>query len=258
MILWLDAVDDGTLKTSSFVDIASTNFGNIGNDDPISVWRDKNPQLSTDIVATIDTRENGPTYASQGINGFPALKFSTGDELIISNSGSDDNDIMNLPNTIFVVAEFTNLNPSTIQYFVGRQYSGNNGSVYLRRNGSSFQYSITDDDGGEETPSTGTPVENVPFILSARGPKEGTSSLAQLAINGADFVDGADTVSSGFSETNVTTPATIGGRPDGGVNANYFDGYISEIIIYDRYLKQSEVEAVENYLSKKYKINVDN
>ena len=42
------------------------------------------------------------------------------------------------------------------------------------------------------------------------------------------------------------------GRPPDGMNFYYMDGAIAEILIYDRALSLSEIEAVETYLMKRY------
>jgi hypothetical protein len=46
----------------------------------------------------------------------------------------------------------------------------------------------------------------------------------------------------------VTGAGTIGE----GINHTFFDGEISEILVYDRVLSNDEAAAVENYLSTKY------
>jgi prepilin-type N-terminal cleavage/methylation domain-containing protein len=42
LVMWLDATNEENLKTSAFSDIATTNYGNIEDDDPISAWKDGN------------------------------------------------------------------------------------------------------------------------------------------------------------------------------------------------------------------------
>jgi hypothetical protein len=42
-----------------------------------------------------------------------------------------------------------------------------------------------------------------------------------------------------------------------GGSSYYLNGYISEIIIYDRTIKNSEITDIQNYLSKKYAIKLN-
>jgi hypothetical protein len=55
--------------------------------------------------------------------------------------------------------------------------------------------------------------------------------------------------------SNALTGLTIGMDKSG---SNGFNGYISEIIIYDRQLKLQERKDVMSYLAKKYRITVAN
>lgn len=50
---------------------------------------------------------------------------------------------------------------------------------------------------------------------------------------------------------------TVGNLGIGGGNVRPLNGQISEIIIYNRALKQDEIDDVEAYLSKKYSISLN-
>jgi len=49
---------------------------------------------------------------------------------------------------------------------------------------------------------------------------------------------------------------SIGGEYTGVNLTTSYTGYISEVIIFDRYLKTNERQSVERYLSQKYNIAV--
>ena len=65
-------------------------------------------------------------------------------------------------------------------------------------------------------------------------------------------VDGSDVGRKGKLDANPFT--TIGGDI---VNGIYFNGYVGEIIIFDRVLKAEERTSVTSYLAKKWSVVVN-
>ena len=256
MLLWLETTNGDNLKTSTRSAISAADFGNVEDEDLVSAWKTINSQDFLKLEARVMEDDDRPTYKTDGINNLPTLSFDgSGDELSLVNAGSNNNSVLNIPNTIFVVGQINDTSNS-LQYFIGRQSGGDNGGVFLRKNGAAYQMVAFDGDGDVESVFTGTPADRVPVILSARTPKEGSSSNVQVSVNGADFDSGSNTIS-GFSQNGIAQAATIGGRPDSVNNGNALNGYISEIIIYDRRLKDYEIAAVQEYLSDKYAIDLN-
>ena len=263
MVLWLDATDQDSLKTSTITNVETANYGNIEDGDYISQWKDRNFQLSSTIRAEAFGDWNRPIYTANAINGLPSIKFDgNDDELLLINaldatpvasSSEKFHSVLDLPNTVFVVGEFIDNDYRAVQYFIARQKSANNGGYMVRTN-TNFNLEIrtpSDIDADTEISADGDP-----FILVTRAPQKGSSLYPQISKNGADFTNANGLIPTTYDASALPDRASIGDYP-GGSGAT-LNGYISEIIIYNRRLKDSEVEAVENYLSKKYSITVSN
>ena len=91
------------------------------------------------------------------------------------------------------------------------------------------------------------------FMFSSTNfyPKSGGTYLGQ-----SYFMDGGVTAGCSHEPMNIAVKS-FEGASIGKFISNYYQGYVSEIIIFNRYLGEDERKTVEEYLGKKYGINVN-
>ncbi|MFT6332007.1 MAG: prepilin-type N-terminal cleavage/methylation domain-containing protein [Lentimonas sp.] len=204
-----------------------------------SSWNDNAPRKkrnATDVAGN-------PVYTELGINNLPSITFDgTGDS--ISFNASDLNERFF---TIFVVERRGD--DSATNHFLG--LGAGAGFGYLTETTLTGP-SIVDDLGEIKIFSNLTPR----IITFLSGPIS-TSNTKGIFINGGSSTgEGSELVDSQVASTPIATTnaGTIGS--DAGA-ANLYVGDISEIIIYNRSLNVNERNDVQEYLSKKYNINVE-
>ena len=222
LLLWLETTSKSSINANQRVDGKT-----------VTIWYDINPQH---IPKYDFTASQSPTYDENAINHLPALALSPNDRfessVSIFNPATDDF-------TIFAVAHFdgTNHEPlisiangntdTLIGYHFSNKFisSGNfNGSAItgpLVDTSEAEIYRITHD------------TDNTKLIFSING--------------------GTETQKTG-TPTNGTDVWRIGADNN---LAIYFSGSIGEIIVFNRILSPFEIDQIEEYLSKKWKIDLD-
>lgn len=255
--VWYEATSDNSFISSEALDSS-----------PISLWRDLTPAntIKNNAVqrtyynfsdgsinsALSDSPSNKPTYTAYAINNLPAVGFTRSNN---SRLAFDASFLAGSDYTIFVVEQRTGVT-SANQFFLGTfspsfatctqlnglqiGYATTTTSNYRSSNAVSFiSYTIS---------SYSTPNPKIHAILM-----NSTSGKTYL-ING--FQVGA------LADTNRVSPCQndgkIGTAYDTTTNGTPFayDGYIGEVIIYNRALTTDERKLVENYLSKKWGITL--
>lgn len=200
---------------------------------PVSTWYDINPQSITKYNVTQATANKRPLYSENVINGAPALKFDgTNDSLILSPEYT-----LNINQTSIVVFK-----PST---------ATENGMILSTTSNSGGRYQIIRYQGDAGLITTWNGIVYQPAITA--------SANAQIIA----FVQSGSAVQF-FSNGTALSAATVNNETYkfsqiGELDVNDqgpFDGYIAEIIIFDRALKLEERKAIEAYLGKKYGIRV--
>lgn len=231
LTLWLEttgAFDDAVVNTFEDGEI-------------ISSWHDSNPTAAfkKNLVTGIDNDATDPTYEENGISGLPSIRFNatidgvTGSSLLTSETPVQLGDSSY---TYFIVLAQESFSTSAVAVF-------NQGtkSVGLYLGG-----------GGGVTVYTGLATD-----VSVGSIKAGKGSIF------AARFDNTNDVRIFNNSNSVTTVAMPSGTPNivsdnfniGAYLGNYFfQGLISEIIVYDRSLKTEEIQDVNSYLAKKYKI----
>ena len=244
LTLWLDATDAKTIGVSG-------EFGNAEDGDVVTAWNDKNPQLSSKINFT-----GTALYEANGINGLPSIDFN-GTDSVLSNtsrapiSATDDSYTIiavwmadTIPGvggygTIFhqgdadfdfvgSVAEDANL---SLFSSVGNVYGFGKSTNAITAD---FDQAYTSD--GE--------------VISAVRVNGATNQLYHNA-NGD-----TPTQVLGVADGDILSDVVSIGAIDADTDVNFFGGKISEIIIFDRRIKKSELTDVVEYLSKKYGIEL--
>ncbi len=203
-------------------------------------WRDISPSsISSGKNILTKTASAGVIYTIiEGINQVPSLKFNGSSNITLASfyQGTSSQ------NTIFIVARPLVVGaPSTIldSDTSGTTTSVGIGSNYVNLNAGSSVNTGT-------TTNAASFISSNDYIIAAYF--NGSSSRA--FVNNTTTSAGAATIN---PSTNQLKGLTIGTNKS---SSGGFNGLISEIIIYDRLLKDQERRDVMAYLSKKYKILV--
>lgn len=222
----------------------------------ISNWYDISPDSIPQKKNKLTAKTGNVTYVKKGINEVPSLQFSssgsvTNLQLSSFYQGST------AQNTVFIVFQ---QNARTYVSSYDRWIIDS----YSSASTTSFGYSDVsgvDDirlNGGSATIATGS--TDAPSFI------DGKSYIAAIYYDGtyskAYLNNTATTVGAGYLGSGVTNPGsnsltglTVGSLKDD-TSASRFVGLISEIIIYNRVLKDSERKDIFRYLAKKYNIAV--
>ena len=224
-----------TTTSDSFDDSAS-----LENTDSVTTWNDINPQstIKHDLSGTA-------TYTEKAINGFPALSFDGSSDYFELTSTIQSNEL-----TYFMVMQ-----PDVISALKGLivkdDWSSNGYTHYSLTSSGDAEVAIYGQThSGENYPdSTTAVVVNTPTIIA----------LTSDSSNSIHYVNGTQTGSFAvgtLQSPKIISPLKIGAWDSSGTIFRYFDGYIGEILIFNRRLKTSERTNVFDYLSKKWKIKL--
>lgn len=224
----------------------SFNISETGNNLTISTWYDINPQSSSLRNATTST--NKPTYSEKNRSGLPMLYFNGSAYFNIPNYTVPNGDA---DYTVFFVTSTTSsggrktvlcggtwgvTDISLFRYF-GTVIENYTGSASVRN-----QY--------ESSGSPNPKVEEIHIHSFTYSFKNSSNRFATVHLNGA--------------LRQLKTLNTTGSKNTGSISDNYIgfrgtepmQGYIGEIIIFDRALTNSERKSIEGYLSQKWGIRI--
>lgn len=195
----------------------------------VSAWAD---QTGTYTLAQTGTAE--PTYVASDINGKPAIRMN-GSQFLASTGTLSG---INADCTILTVASATS--PSSQQYSV---YVGSGGgSDYANR---AIGYSSSQefyDSAGSSTIMGQAPAANT-FVSEA-------ATLDSTLTNVTYYQNGNQTGTGTLSGLqNVSAGIAVGASA---VPDHYWQGDISEVIVYDHKLSDSDMQQVDGYLADKY------
>jgi prepilin-type N-terminal cleavage/methylation domain-containing protein len=231
MIFWVEPTTKDSFTNSQTVDSAQ-----------VTTWYNIEPSgfLTKNTLTT--SASNNVTYEELGTNDLPAVNMNVDGNMSLSNfSGS-----VASQSTVIIVFKPTVAPSGTATTIIDSGASGNlTSSIAIRNN----QVSL--DAGLIANSSTGTnPASfalNGQYILMVYF--NGASS--KVFVNNTTEVGGSGaTLNAG---TNGLNGITVGANKSG---ASGTAAEISEVIVYNRVLKDSEKSDVFAYLSKKYKITV--
>lgn len=235
--LWLETSVDNSITSAS-------NSNSPEDGDLVSSWNDRNQVSNDRINLAQPTSGLQPTYVSNGIGGLPTINY-LGTQYLFNNNGPLD--LGDTTYTLITVNEPT---------------AANSVSSYLNVISEEGPVAVT----GNRAAIAMKPSTNFGPGFSAHGddyfPVGYTRYkpyIASAVINGqavSVYVNSISPNSSTLPSTNYGPNGLIvgvGARPASGFSS-MFNGYISEIIVYDRPLKQSEINDIYDYLSRKYNI----
>jgi hypothetical protein len=233
--LWLDALDANTLTLSG---------------SNVTSWRDK-----SGYEYNASGYNNTATYNASGLNaGYPGIEFSSAKSMrSIVPVGTFSSAVDG-----FVVYKFTgSVNPSAAYALITRTQSSSNGApapfdansfsnttYRLIGNGTSFT---------QNTSGLNYITNSNPTIYNF-GIQSTSNTTWTDRINGVVgiYTTGGGT---GAAYGDTASNVVIGGRMD---TAVFYQGVISEVILYNTALTVSQRRQVENYLSSKWNIPLSN
>ena len=211
---------------------------------PIATWFDNNIQSSFKYDFKQATVANQPKYSEGIINNLPAIKFD----------GTDD----------FMIASQVGISGKGFSAFLVGQRLAYPGGWQTSLSGNS----LTNNDDclsgsfimfGEWSSAFGSCTNLNQWTYSnIAHPGNGTPYIYDLVVtptNNLAYFNGANVSNISASYSYNFDSIRAGCRYSNG-NSNFFNGYISEIIIYSRALNTEERKSVESYLSKKYSIKI--
>lgn len=223
LVFWIESTSE-----NSFDDVETE------NNSPISTWYDINTQSSNKFNATQTVDNSKPIYLSKGMNGLPAVSFD----------GVDDN--FDLGGVIPGFESYT-------AFIVEARSSATSGPMLSASFGATLGYDGTDtitihhSNGGDDWAPYSIAAYNSPisritsYSIFPTSSSEGTASV---------YMNGVLLGSNTRYLQGPNTAYKIGV----GYTDKYYQGVISEMIIFNRALKNEERQAIEKYLSKKWGI----
>ncbi len=244
LILWLEPTLEASLVDSEEVDLAS-----------VTKWYNVNPQ--DQITRRFDTTTASTstvTYRANGTNSLPALLFSGTSGANMKGTNSDFLKTPDNTYTFFVVAKSTNLTVANTAFYNG--VTGSTG-FGVSKTASGYQ-SITGNFSAITSESLLTLANTAEIISGTISPSTvlgaAATQYASTWKNGA-----ATSIASAALSTAMAIPTSnffIGDNNGSTTAGTPFIGEISEIIIFDTVLRDSDRKEIEKYLSKKYAIAV--
>ena len=238
LVMWLETSLPNSFLTSE-----------IKNDGAISQWNDnigysiKNPNN----VAQ-NTPSKRPTYAVNAINNLPALKFNASLSQYLQNLTLRINSAQL---EVFIVAKRISIlsgNPSV--------------AVFLKNNGSD-DYGTTksfvlthEDHAGAGTMQVYRAAQKSTVAVA---PANGTAYIYSTKFDGTNntvYLNGVARPSVGSNENFDIERVIIGARFYSGAIQVPWNGYLAELIVFNRSLSTQEHKDVEEYLSNKYAITL--
>lgn len=202
--------------------------------------------MGTGNNVTQVTSSAQPKNNTRTLNGFPVLEFAhdgTRNDFMVFNN----NDPLDAPFTVFVVAQSDQNYAGSDQAFMGRQTSAIAGQWVLLRNGSftiyqSYLFGSGGDSGSSQPSNNNTNIYTVTFENGDR---------LKFKLNNNTATQG--NIRSGYDNSVATTLAI--GASSGSVGAP-LDGIIAEIIICNQVLTTEIIAGVNRYLSNKFGIAI--
>lgn len=247
LTLWLETSMENSLTST-------TNGFSPENDDKISSWNDINPQAISKINLTQSTDASRPSYTKDGINELPSLTFDGSNDILFTTTTPIAASSRNY--SLIVVWRRLSDNGGNIiieQKPLSASTANRHAAVWIDVDGNLRFTTMSNDTGVNAFGSTSL---NTNYI-----------TIMNIDLNDSDGVISCYNNSNTKSQTDTTTPGdmnlanglfSVGARAtDTSTYTLFSNSLISEVIVFDRTLKQEEVESINAYLAKKYKITLN-
>jgi prepilin-type N-terminal cleavage/methylation domain-containing protein len=240
LTLWLEATLPGAI-------ISTTHSSDPEDGDLVSSWKDVGSVAINQISVTQSVAGKYPTYVDSGINQLPSLKFS-GAQYLFSTPAAGGLPITPGNDDFTLIAVWMPLSAITAVV-----YEQNNSSLV---NGKRASFQLV------SSSNYGFSGESNDFYITPYVLKKAYISAVTFSSTGAVSVYSNSSAASNTTTLNATTQNVgssyfaVGVKSSTGFTQEFFNGYISEIMIFDRSLRQPEINEIQTYLAAKYKITV--
>ena len=235
---WANSIPGTSLTPTVWWEADAAN--NITNNGLVSQLTDQSGNGNNAVQDT----QNGtplPLFATNVINGLPALSFG-GTNSLISPTGATTG---NSSHSIFIVASYQ----SIAQY--------RNGAVFYSDTAGSDQNSCLGvNPAGNTIWVGGYNEDNAPYVGSISLNGAGFNILSKIytasSTNYQGFVSGVQDVNASGAPYNLgNTRVGLGKQYN---NGSYWAGDIAEVIVFNSALSYADLEAVQQYLANKYNL----
>jgi hypothetical protein len=213
------------------------------NTDNVTAWAD---QSGNGNNANVENSGEEPTFVSSFSNSKPAIQFDGVTQLL---NVADSNSLDFLNTSIFIVLKRTGVG-------IGNEITFMKNGDALEDAGSYWQPAWLDGENMHFSVDNGGSYNRNSFVDIS----DGIARITDFTFDGTDFniyVNGVQTATYNDQVGNINI--TSGSLQIGGYNqsfdaAEYFNGQIAEVIMYNRAVTTTERQQVEAYLNTKYAI----
>ena len=209
----------------------------------ISSWTD---QSGNNKHAVQDTTAFQPKFRTNIVNGKPAIVFDGTNDYLAFNG----NIIVNTNYTIIAVLR-RNIGSTAHHCFLGGTKTSQNKNLHIGwQSNNTFYHAQYSNDYAMRV--TNYSAGEQPLIVSLRHSNTlGNDTYIDGGLRGLDMYAGR------LAHLTEWNGAAIGRYIDGSINPR-FNGWVAELIMYNRYLSETERKAIESYLSAKYNVSIGN
>lgn len=248
VVLWYETTLDSSLIPEEAV-----------NGTGVTTWYDNNSQALSRSKANTTKVSPLTIYAENAINGLPALRCNSSLLQVNTDTEYRPNNSMPIATdsfTIFLVASANTTHQIDVES--NSDVGGTSGQNYVigAANGGNIS------GAGISLGTNGVSVyEHADSYMPALAVYDGSTSklLTRPAVITVDYNNKTPTIfiNSNTNRAGLTSPKTTVAAPLNFCSGGYgvFDGYIGEVVIFNRHLLTDERKAVEKYLGKKWKID---
>lgn len=234
--MWLEPVLDNSI-------VSATNGQNPENGDSVSSWNDYNPQSTVKVNVTQATSNNQPVYIAAGINNLPTLYFNGSTSAMSGSNGPIS--VGNKRYTLIAVIQTQSPTSGSWEHVI---YQGDwcNGATQ------GAVASITLNPSGNTGPGYAGCMND--YYPNGYTLNKTSINISVVNNTSVKYYNNSNTAQSSTLSGPNLGPSSSTTSVGHVLNSQTFQGYISEIIVYNRNLKPSEVSSINEYLSKKYAI----
>jgi hypothetical protein len=224
LIAWWETTSEKSFDNGAAIDGAQ-----------IATWRDINPKSLVALNMTQSNNANKPLYKTNVERGLPMLQFVSGGNYFNIPNGTVP--YGNSSYTVFIVVK-----PASCSGTCNILASGNASSNELN----SFQYSSSAvKNSWNSSELSANSVNNSLHIYSFTYNNSAGRTI---------YIDGTSSASDASNSRNSANTSNYLGSNS---SANGLDGYLGEVIIFERALKSEERKSVEKYLGRKWGITLN-
>lgn len=243
LLVWYETTSEKSFDSNVDMSNSSAN--------QISIWYDINPTKPSKFNISQGTPSRRPVLTRAAINGLPALLFDGTNDFLENTTLLMDTKLPNY--SIIVVGQCSNIlksNPIFGQYIAGDTSDHTNHFLRIDKDGVVNADQFTPFGGSTSTLRPFFIRKNENFIITLTR----SNNAPLIYVNGILRTNISNT---GETYDGITPNRTIVGyRSSVTDTTKYFSGYIAEIIIFDRTLRNEERNSIEKYLGQKWKIKV--